>query len=317
MPVHPSSKVWFATGASLAVSGGFAILMSLPAGGAALWAGIGLIALGSLALRRGLDAYQADPVRGPDRSEDVQAHRVSDLIEPELRRPVPRRVALTARGKSIVVTWTVTLAVFASLAHQHFGRLPPPAEKSILESGGAGAVATVHSRDSRLLDNGDTLYRVGYGFSTEAGNPIRISRTVPPRVFDSLRDGETMRVTYLPTNPEVHYLPEITSPVSTRLVFFIGGLLLAAAGFAEAQRRLHRRLVMGGTPVSGFTADVRRRGGVRSFRVNYDLNGERQTLKGTERNPDLKSGQAATVLYNPLIPTRAVIYRLALYKARA
>lgn len=317
MPVRPSSKVWFAAGASLAVSGGLAILLSLPAGGPALWAGIGLIALGSLALRRGLDAYQPDPVQEDELSEDVRAHSVSDLIEPELRGPVPRRVALTGRGKAIVVIWTVTLAVFASLAHQHFGRLPPPPERSILESEGAGATATVHSRDTRILDSGDTHYRVGYGFSTEAGNPIRISRTVPPRVFDSLLDGETMRVTYLPTNPELHYLPDITSPVSTRFVFFIGGLLLAAAGFAEAQRRLHRRLVMGGTPVSGLTADVRRRGGVRSFRVNYNLNGERQTLKGTERNPDLKSGQAATVLYNPLIPTRAVIYRLALYKARA
>ena len=317
MPVHPSSKVWFAAGASLAVSGGFAILWSLPAGGAALWAGIGLIALGSLALRRGLDAYQPDPVEGRELAEDAQGHSLSDQIEPELRGPVPRRIVLTGRGKSIVVTWTVTLAVFASLAHQHFGRLPPPPEKSMLESEGAGATATVHSLDTRILDNGDTHYRVGYGFSTAAGIPIRISRTVPPQVFDSLREGETIRVTYLPANPEIHDLPEITSPVSTRLVFFIGGLLLAIAGFAEAQRRLHRRLVMSGTPVSGFTADVRRRGGVRSFRVNYDVNGKRQTLKGTERNPDLKSGQAATVLYNPRIPTRAVIYRLALYRARA
>ncbi len=316
MSVRPSSKVWFAAGASLAISGGFAILMSLPAGGATLWAGIGLIALGSLALRRGLDAYQPDPQRRVERAEDEQARSVSDRVEPELRGPVPRRVALTGRGKSIVITWTVTLAVFASLAHQHFGRLPPPPEKNMLELDGEGSTATVHSRDARILDNGNTLYRVGYGFSTEAGIPIRISRTVPPRVFDSLQDGETMQVTYLPANPEVHYLPAITSPVSTRFVFFIGGLLLAAAGFAEAQRRFHRRLVMGGTPVSGFTADVRRRGGVRSFRVNYNVNGERQTLKGTERNPDLRSGQAATVLYNPFIPTRAVIYRLALYKAR-
>ena len=317
MPVRPSSKVWFAAGASLAVSGGFAIVTSLPAGGATLWAGIGLIALGSLALRRGLDAYQPDPVQRAERAEDEEAPSVSNHVEPELRGPVPRRVALTGRGKSIVITWTVTLAVFASLAHQHFGRLPPPAEKSRLESGGAESTATVHSRDARLLDTGQTLYFVGYGFSTEAGIPIRISRTVPPRVFDSLHDGETMQVRYLTANPEIHYLPEITSPVSTGFVFFIGGLLLAAAGFAEAQRRLHRRLVMGGTPVSGFTADVRRRGGVRSFRVNYNINGKRQTLKGTERNPDLRSGQAATVLYNPLIPTRAVIYRLALYKARA
>ena len=317
MPVSPSSKVWFAAGASLAVSGGFAIVISLPAGGAILWTGIGLIAAGSLALRKGLDAYQPDPLSG---AEDAQVRQVASLsasIEPELRSPTPRRVALTNRGKSIVTVWMVALAVFASLAHQHFGRLAPPPTKSRLESGGARSTATVHSRDERLLDNGDTLYFVGYGFTTQSGIPIRISRTVPPRVFEHLPEGTATEVLYLPGNPEIHYLPELTSPVSTGFVFFIGGLLLAAAGFAEAQRRLHRRLVVQGTPVSGFTADVRRRGGVRSFRVNYDIDGKRQTLNGTERNPDLRAGQAATVLYNPLIPARAVIYRLALYKARA
>ena len=121
----------------------------------------------------------------------------------------------------------------------------------------------------------------------------------------------------MPRNPDNHYLPEITSPASTRFVFFIGGLLLAAAGFSEAQRRLHRRLVATGSAVAGLTADVRRRGGVRSFVVNYEVAGESRSVRARERNRNLRSGQPATVLYDPSASGRAVIYRLALYRAQA
>lgn len=316
MPFRPSGRFWLTVGASLAVSGGFAVLLSLPAGGILLWAGVGLIAAGSLALRMGLGATRPDSaveVPGPksDRPPGADAN-----IESELRAAPPRSVVLTKRGKLVVATWVLTLAVFASLAHQHFGRLPPPRTKSQIEAGGVEAVATVHSRDNRTVDGDRTLYFIGYSFAVGSGLPVRINRSVPPRVFQRLRSGDALPVVYLPGNPERHYLPSITSPVSNRFVFFIGGMLLVAAGFAEAQRRLHRRLVAAGVPVSGFVTDVRRRGGVRSFRVNFDTEGQRRSLAASERNPDLRSGQAATVLYNPAIPARAVIYRLALYRAR-
>ena len=317
MPFRPSSKVWLALGASLAVSGGFTILVSLPQGGETLWVGVGLVATGSLALRMGLRAG-----RDQSRRDSVAADRgaepsvTASRIEPELRNPPPRKVAMTARGKTVVSVWMLTLAVFATLGHKHFGLLPPPEMKSRLESDGFSAVAQIHSREARPVAEERTLYFVGYGFVTESGAPVRINRSVPARVFDRLAQGDTTKVVYFPGNPELHYLPDHTSPVSTRVIFFAGGLLLAAAGFAEAQRRLHRRLVASGAAVSGLTADVRRRGGVRSFLVNYDIGGVRQSLKGTERNPELRNGQAATVLYDPAIKSRAVIYRLALYRAR-
>ena len=317
MNSRPSTKIWLALGASLAVSGGFAIVVSLPEGGLVMWAGVGLVSAGSLALRIGLgkssrevSAAQQEPIphRGPTPSASV---------EPELQRPTPRRVAMTVRGKAVVATWMLALAAFGLVAHQHFSRLPPPHSKDRLEQDGAAATARVHSREARKLEDGRTLYFIGYGFDTESGSPVRISRSVSKRVYDRLAEGTATEVVYLPRNPENHYLPELTSPVSTRFVFFAGGILLAAAGFAEAQRRIHRRLVATGTPVSGFTADVRRRGGVRSFLVNYDVGGQRRSLRARERNPELRSGQTATVLYDPSIASRAVVYRLALYRARA
>ena len=314
---RPSSKVWLVVGTSLGVSGGFLILMSLPEGGEALWLGLGLIASGSLVLRLGLAGLQHDKTATDDGGAPETVHHRNSDIEPELLQPPPRKVAMTRRGKLIVTVWMLTLTVFGVLAQQHFGRLPPPSIKRQLELQGAAASATVHSREVRSLPNERTLYFLAYNFETESGAPVRINRSVPPRVFALLAEGDTTRVVYFPNNPEVHYLPEITSPVSTRLVFVAAGLLLAAAGFTEAQRRLHRRLVSTGAPVSGFVAGVRRRGGVRSFVVNYDVAGERRTLKASERNPNLRNGQLATVLHETAVSGRAVVYRLALYRARA
>lgn len=316
MNSRPSTKIWLALGASLAVSGGFAIIVSLPEGGLVMWAGVGLVSAGSLALRIGLGRSRQEIARAEREPIGDPGPTPSASVEPELLRSTPRRVEMTIRGKTVVATWMLALTAFGSVAHQHFSRLPPPPSKDRFEQDGATATATVHSLEARRLEDGRTLYFVGYGFAPESGSPIRISRSVSERVYNRLAEGTATEVVYLPRNPESHYLPELTSPVSTRFVFFAGGILLAAAGFAEAQRRLHRRLVATGTPVSGFTADVRRRGGVRSFLVNYDVAGQRRSLRARERNPELRSGQTATVLYDPAVSTRAVIYRLALYRVR-
>ena len=317
MSFRPSSKVWLALGASLAVSGGFAVVTSLPEGGQTLWIGVGLIALGSLSLRLGLDS--ASGKRGtssPAAPRQARSRGASSNVEPELLGPSPRKVEMTSRGKTVVLVWMLTLAAFAVLAHRHFGLLPPPEMRSRLQSEGRSSLAEVHGLESREIDDGRTLFFVGYNFRTESEAPVRISRSVPLRVFSRLEEGDITEVVYFPGNPEFHYLPDLTSPVSTGAVVFASALLLAAAGFAESQRRLHQRLVASGTAVSGFIADVRRRGGVRSFLVNYDIGGVRQTLRARERNPNLRNGQPATVLYDTAAATRAVIYRLALYRVR-
>lgn len=313
MPSRPSANVWLAIGASLAISGGFAIVTSLPEGGTMLWVGVALIATGSLALRMGLS--QAD---SGTESAGIPEMRPADArsVEPELLRPPPRQVQMTRRGWMVVAVWMLALATFAVLSYEHFAKFPPPAMKERIDGEGRETVAEFHSREVRAMPDGRTLFFLGYSFAGEASGQVRISRSVPRRLFVRLAEGDRTRVLYLRENPELHYLPELTSPVSTRLVFFAGGLLLAAAGFAEAQRRRHRRLVASGAAVAGFIADVRRRGGVRSFRVNYDVGGVRKSMSARERNPDLRNGQRATVLYDPSAYARAIVYRLALYRVR-
>lgn len=310
-----ATKVWLALGASLGVSGGFSILIALPKGGPILWLGVGLVAVGSLALRIGLHKSRKDSSRRTRTPPRASQPPRNAAVEPELLRPIPRRVRMTRRGRTVVATWMLALAAFGTASQQHFSRMTPPRSKSILEQEGFTATATVHSLEARTAEGGKTLYFAGYNFVTENGAPVRVSRSVSRGVYGRLEEGGTTEVVYLPGNPDNHYLPDITSPVSSRFIFFAGGILLAAAGFAEAQRRLHRRLVAQGTAVAGLTADVRRRGGVRSFLVDYDAGGKRHTVRARERNPTLRSGQPVTVLYDPSIATRAVVYRLALYRA--
>ncbi len=311
-----TSKIWVALGASLAISGGFAILMSLPEGGEMLWLGVGLVAAGSVALRRGIAVTDSKP-QFPSRNAAAADASASDSrIEPELQAPSPRTVTLTVRGKLVLCVWMAVLAIFGLLSHQHFGYLPAPPAKKLLDQEGVTTSASVHMRERRSLEDGRDLYFLGYSFMPDSGTPMRVNQSVPPRVYARVSEGDTTKVVYMPLNPEQHYLPELTSAVTTGMVVFIAAVLLLAAGFAEAQRRMHRRLVMSGKAVSGFTANVRRRGGVRSFLVNYDIGGKRQTLKASERNPDLRNGQSVTVLYDPAIPSRAIIYRQGMYKTR-
>lgn len=306
------SRVWIALGSSLAVSGLILIMLALPDGGQALWIGVGLIAGGSLALRAGL----GQPGDSSLPSAATGARGLSSL-ERELRAPPVRRVSLTGRGIITVCVWVAVLSAFGLLSHQHFGYMPPPQSKARLDDEGLQAPAVIHSLEARKVQGDREMHFVGYSFTSESGSTTRVSRSVSPRVFAKLRRGDTARVIYSPINPEIHYLPDLTSAVSTQAVLFTAALLLIAAGFAEAQRRLHRRLAAWGTPAVGFTANVRRRGGVRSYLVNYDVDGKRHTLKVRERNPSVRNGQSVTVLYDPTIPSRAIAYRLGMYRARA
>lgn len=281
-----------------------------------LWLGVGLVAAGSVALRRGIAVAERKPQSASRNAAAADASTGDSRIEPELQAPSPRIVTLTVRGKLVLCVWMVVLAIFGLLSHQHFGYLPAPPSKRLLDQEGVTTSASVHSREQRSLEDGRNLYFLGYSFMSDSGTPMRVNQSVPPRVYARVSEGDTTKVVHMPLNPEQHYLPELTSAVTTGMVVFIAAVLLLAAGFAEAQRRMHRRLVMSGKAVSGFTANVRRRGGVRSFLVNYDAGGKRQTLKGSERNPDLRSGQSVTVLYDTAIPSRAIIYRQAMYKTR-
>ncbi len=279
-----------------------------------MWLGIALIAVGSLAMRSVLGRMDAERKRAPDAPAATAAG--AEDIESELKKPAPRAVKLTARGNLVAAVWLAVTAPAGVLAWRHFNRLPPPRMKSMLASEGESAAAVIHRKQTFAVEGGGARHAIGYNFNDESGASIRSSVTVPRALFDSLAQGERLEVVYFPPDPSIHYLPEITSPVTTRVVWLALGILAAAALLANAQRRTHKKLVAEGRAVCGFVAGVRRRGGVRSFLVNYDVGGERRTVGASERNAGLENGQTATVLYDPRRADRAVVYRLALYRAK-
>lgn len=296
---------------TLDVAGGLLIVFSLPAGGTPLWLGVALIAVGSLALRHSLGRGKSE---GQDEPEPTAAGEGG--VEAELQKPAPRAVRRTARANLAAAVWAAAALSAGAAAYRHFNLLPPPPAKSMLASEGEAASAEIHRKETRAADNGGTLYAIGYNFRAESGAAVRSSATVPRAVFDSLAEGQRLEVVYFPLNPSLHYLPEITSPIPAGMIWLALGILAAAAVFADAQRRTHKKLVAEGRAVAGFVTGVRRRGGVRSFRVNYDVAGERRSIAAAERNPALADGQAMTVLYDPRRKDRAVAYRLALYRAK-
>ncbi len=309
-----SPKVLLIIAATLDVGGGVLIVFSLPDGGQALWLGVALIAVGSLIMRAGMARMNAELETKP--SNEATSASSRGEIEPELRKLAPRPVELTARGKIAAAVWVAVILLMGALTLQHFNRLPPPQSKAMLASDGESATAVINRKETRTLEAGPLMYSIGYNFIDESGASIRSSRTVPRAVFESVTEGENLKVVYFPLDPAVHYLPELTSPVTTPFVWLAIALLVAAAGFADAQRRTHKSLAAEGRAVSGFVADVKRRGGVRSFIVNYDVGESRRSIKAAERNSNLKNGQSATVLYDPARVDRAVVYRIALYRSR-
>ncbi len=310
------NKVWLILGASLDVSGCILVLFSLSEGGETLWTGVGLIASGSFMLRKGFAALQQTGTSPSVEEGSIQQSVKDRNVEPELKLPAPRNVSITSRGILIVSVWVIILSIFGVMAFRHFELLPPPTNKDLIESNGSSATATIHARETLELADGRNLHFIGYHFVTRAGSTVRTRRSVPVSTFSQLPEGKELKVRYVAYDPQMHYLPEITSTVPTQLIYLISGLLLIAAGFTDAQRRVHRRLVSSGIPLSGFIANVKRRGGVRSFLINYNVAGERMTLKATERNPELHNGQTVTLLYDQKNPGRAVLYRLAMYRAR-
>ena len=307
-------KVLLIVAATLDVGGGLLIVFSLPDGGQPLWLGVGLIAVGSLTMRRGMARMNAELELLPDALEETRPGGAD--VEPELKKPAPRSVELTRRGKIVAAIWVAVVLLVSVLAYQHSTRLPPPRAKALLTSEGVSATATINRKERRSVETGTTQYVIGYNFTEESGSSIRSTQTVPRAVFESFAEGEELKVLYFPPDPSIHYLPEITSPITDRVGWLAIALLVAAAGFADAQRRTHKDLVTSGRAISGFVANVQRRGGVRSFLVNYDVGDQRRSIKAAERNTNLKNGQSATVLYDPKRLDRAVVYRIALYRAR-
>jgi len=304
-----SGRAAMIAGVALDVAGAALIVTSIEEGGPRLILGIGLLAAGSSLVFRGALRSFPRPAPGPLDESFAEDWRP----EPELQRPSPRPVRLSSLGKRIAFSWAaMLLAAAAFLALQTFR---PDEQQRLLESYGASAIGEIHDKAERPDAAGRTRYYLYFRFEDRAGRRVRGSVQVAGSDFGRAQTGDTVRVLYLPEDPFVYALPEYSE---ARLWFEALPWALAAvaalAGVLELYRRKHRRLVAHGRPAPGRVV-APGSGLTRSFTVEYRAGGETRTLRGSGRAPELRQGDAVTVLCLPERTSEALIYRSSLYRA--
>src|SRR5690606_23510813 len=110
-----------------------------------------------------------------------------------------------------------------------------------------------------------------------------------------------IEVVYLPGDPMIHFVPELTQAPFAMRALLMGAVATAFGLFLVASRLFrHWRLARSGRPVAGRVESVSRRGGAKKLRVRYESSqGRELSLNALERNPARKQGDIVTVMTGP------------------
>jgi hypothetical protein len=164
--------------------------------------------------------------------------------------------------------------------------------------------------------SGERRYVLYYNFRDQAGSAIRSSVNVPKVLFDRYEEGAQFETVYLPEDPVMHYVPELTRPAFAEKGLLMALVTAGCLGFLlENRRRRHRRLARNGTPIAGVAENVRRRGGARAYDVKFKVKGRDGSLRTLERNRLRRNGDVLTVLYDAKGAGDALLYHQCMYQA--
>jgi hypothetical protein len=297
-------------GVALDALGALLIVLSFPemdlrfAGGIlALVAGGVLIFAGTLQRVRSAAAQKP---AAPAEARDWQP-------EPELRSPIPRRVVLSRAGKRLSLLWAVLTLAVPGYVYFALSRVTTHAGRYLYDY--VEVAGVIHDKKVRDGVPGKTHY-LYYGFQSHGGVERRASIRVAEPVYEAFEVGDSVKVVYLPQNPDVHELPELAErpgrPPALGVSLAMAAVLLL---LYEMIRRKHRHLTADGSTVRGVVDTVRRRGSRYIYTSKCTVGGKERVLRGTESERPLKLGDAVTVLYLPQKPEQTLIYRLSMYQA--
>lgn len=310
------SKGWMlGAGIGLDFAGLGLIFMALPEGGWLLAAGLALILAGTLIVTRSLQASAP-----PDAPAAVDFSKAGKRWkpEPELRADPPRRVKMTVTAQVTIFAWLLMLAVAGWFGWHNVWRLNQavPSQNLLLRDG-ERAVAEIHRKETRDLEDGGQRFYLYYNFTDASGAGVRSSVNVSASLFAEHSEGGSLEVVYLPGDPLVHFSPQLTrAPFSTRgtlMAAVVAAFLLLLLG---SKMYRHRRLARSGRAVAGYVEGLTRRGGAKKLRVRYEtVNGREIYISPLERNPLRKQGDVVTVLYWQGEPKNGELYNLCLFRA--
>ena len=314
MTFGKKTLLWLGLG--LDVAGVALVATSLAAEAAETLLPVGLVCLiaGALLVARGARGT----AEGPEIQASQQAPPAGWKPEPELQQPPPRRVRLTPLAWLALLSWVSVIAVVGWYAYQQVYALNPAvAGQRVLDEVGLRTQAQVIRKEIRAGESGRQFY-LAYSFEKPDGGSVRSSVRVRPPLFDRFSEGDPIEVYYLAEDPLVHYAPALTRrPFALELTLLLLLPLLAALLFLDRRRRLHRRLVREGKPVPGVVRSSQRRGRTRSYEIEFEVQGQKRTLKAVERSRRELGQGPATILYDPRDPVRAILYSASLYRAAA
>lgn len=312
-----SKGLMLGAGVGLDLGGLGLIVTALPDGGWPLAAGLALMLAGTMLITRSLQSKSA-----PQTADEADYQKAGKRWrpEPELRGDPPRRVKMSVTAQVTIFAWLLMLGVAGWYGWRNVWRLSPPVpSQSLLLKEGGSAVAEIHRKEIRDLEDGRKSYYLYYNFTDDTGAGVRSSVNVSASVFADYRDGGKLQIRYLPGEPLVHFAADLTQePFAMRgtlMAIVAGAFLLFLLG---AKMFRHRRLARSGKAVAGYVESVKRRGGAKKLRVRYEtVNGREIFISPLERNVARNTGDVVTVLYWPGEPEGGELYSLLLFRAVA
>lgn len=169
-----------------------------------------------------------------------------------------------------------------------------------------------------------TTYRVGYSFKAPGGNVVKGEEEISSRIWERLEERGPIRVTFLPSRPDIHRLEGQGAGWMLPIIFTILGSLFASVGgfiFFKALAGIWRELHLGdrgkGMTVEGTVLEVAATNltinEVPQWVIRYsyrDHKGKEHKAKSPHMSPEeaeaWKGGDKGTVRYDFRSPRKSV-----------
>lgn len=243
-------------------------------------------------------------------------------IEPELEQPLPRRTRLRRRA---VIETMILAAGLMVVGGFSIGMLAWQAWLTHCDRqaarGGTEAFVTVISKRKQTGRFGRTTgHVIQYRFRTTTGETHEASRKISREDFERIEIGDELAARAVPGRFEYHSLRDVPRAGLTYLDLGALATFVAAAPFLVAmfvrQRRQERELVRFGTAVSGIVSHKSRvKRGRSRYRAKFASAGAERSVSNIAPANVAETGEAVTILHDPLDPEKAIIYAASAYRA--
>jgi hypothetical protein len=237
----------------------------------------------------------------------------SSSIPPELTRPTPRNVRITADGITSATVATVVLALAAACAVWIGNRAAQTLKRSaILRSDGLTAEGEV--LETWRAGRGRGYLVAQYTFLANGGS-FTGEADIPEKLEKSFQEESVISIRYLPSDPAINDPAAWEESVAFTWILELVPLMLAALGFRLLfMMRAEKNLMIHGHTAIALVGECTR--GRNGFGVTYEFQtADGESLQGCDTlGSPRKEGAEVCILYWPQNPTRGRVYPIGSYR---